>query len=488
MKDFSDRQIVLIRERLILYWRNRRQWHAGRASIRAVIDDILLSEATSYESPLDGADTGPTAPLKYTNVRTFLLRQRRNISVNDLDQFHLFLLDVGLLTDEDMDAQKSESSFNLPIGGTIRYFRQDYVETILKALEGEYLTQEQGNGQCVIEHLLIFNIAEPQATALEKRETKYKKASFEKDDEFAQRVDRVNYDVIIDFVGQALATTENSIIIVQMPKHIHENKFELETMVAEFSGGNLICHKLSAQKIYEKVSNLEKLTSRLKGHLILSRKNIIPFFSKTLSLPISSILTNIFETDNENSAIMSVKPENIQELNVALLESAKTDDLEGMIKALVHGADINAQDPQTGFTASHWAANNGSHEAYAVLAHDPDVTPELEAEYLPEFDDPEWAKERWQQAMAQLDPLQRDQEGLLPAMRVSVQWSAAMPPEEQAKQALFEKLVGDASSAATSIGVNWVGFVLNAVPADQAPTLRNPDPAGVPAGPGADHP
>lgn len=488
----SDRQVVLIRERLILY-RQVRKARTGIGTVRAVIEDILASDATTLQLPKDGGTARPGAkydksyPLKNTSVSEFLTRKRRDITDSVLYEIANFLCAESLLDKRQLENPGRDVGFSLPVAGSITYFRDSVLTAPRHIIEGEYIAEVQHAECAAVSYLLVYNNAEPKLTIAERWNNSYLRASFETATTFINRIDRGTYDRRAQYLGQIFFMSDGSFLLVEHGVSASDGPDGPRAAVGEIGSDALRFDQTArpgAAEEYKRLSSFSKINARLRNNIIENKKSAI-FFSKERNSLLNKFIIEqlLYDRIYIRGGMEDESDVNIRHASERLLQAAEADDWGAMIQALIDKADINFRDPETGWTAGHWAAHNSSYDAYAVLVPERDWTETFETAFFVEYPDPQSAKQAWVDATAELDPLQRDNEGYLASMRVPLVWKLNAGPENEARRLLFERMLGVEWRAADRIGVDYNLLMMRLILPKDAPTLLDPRPQTSPSEP-----
>ena len=114
--------------------------------------------------------------------------------------------------------------------------------------------------------------------------------------------------------------------------------------------------------------------------------------------------------------------ESKKSLNSLLINSASVGSVDGMVKAIVVGADINTVDPNTKQSAAHICAHNWDTSGLALFYPDDDTKAAFRegidyniAPLIDQFGSVEEVERRWLESVASFNPLIRDKDGRLPS-------------------------------------------------------------------------
>lgn len=378
---FNALQAILIRERLILFWELRRS--ADRSySVRRLIEDIALSDANegapnAYDERQDEDGTRFDAgfTLKHSTVDNLLSRKASAISDDNLMLIGNFLSSEGFLSAEALALCGRHPNLKLarqfsgiaPSDARLQRYR--------RSLEGEYRAAEQAQSLWVA----APGRSKPFVTL-----------------RLAVSADTEPKDGKL-FEGR----------IFLMPTDM--------TMIVEVSlpGRNMECclHRIGidgATMILHHEARPPIALDRLSPQRWRAAERLSYQAAKSRQGPISGLR----ETRQVRQPSLSRSPEE-QAHDFALLSAAREGNLPALLLALLNGADINTQDPATGATATHIAAERADAEMVRWLADSNFGDIKRLGDVLPQTTLDEEQRRRWTNSSYRRDPLILDHQQCL---------------------------------------------------------------------------
>ena len=242
----------------------------------------------------------------------------------------------------------------------------------LKKIEGMYLYESSADSETLFSFIIIaMDNKHPFLTAYV-AEKVYKPEYCSDADAYQRRIDNGECDIFREFNGKIVKINEFYLLelmnysskrIAEMRKaYIKIDDSDItENLIVTYSKDN-ISRKFESVGEWHKI--IKKLTKRQLNNIHIERKRGV------IIVPQNMHLLLLY---NDHNSLRGKGKKILSEFDEQLLDSAESGNTGGMILALVNGANINAQDPDTGFTALHYVAKNADLVSLKVLIYDPDA-------------------------------------------------------------------------------------------------------------------
>lgn len=380
---FNPLQAVLIRERLILFWELRRS--AARSySVRRLIEDIALSDANegaphAYDEREDEDGTRFDAgfTLKHSTVDNLLSRKASAISDDNLMLIGNFLSSEGFLSAEALALCGRHPNLKLarqfsgiaPSDARLQRYR--------RSLEGEYRAAEQAQSLWVAAPGRSKPFVTLRLAGNAGQEAKDGKL----------------------FEGRIFLMPTDMTMIVEVS--LPDSNVECCLHRIGVDGATMILHHEARPPIA--LDRLSPQSWRAGERL-----------SYQAATPRQGPISGLRETRHvrQPSPSLSRSPEE-QAFDFALLSAATEGDLPALLLALLNGADINTQDPATGATATHIAAERADAEMVRWLADSSFGDIKRLGDLLPQTTLDDRQRARWTKLSYSRDPLILDHQQCL---------------------------------------------------------------------------
>jgi hypothetical protein len=392
-------QAILIRERLILYFKTKNS-EQRIYSVRKLIEDIALSmanegEARAYQENEDFRDEGRRSASGYTlknsTVDNLLARRASAISDDNLRLIRNFLLAEGYLSSEALDLcgehpdlrLRSEFSGIAPTDPRLQRHR--------RVLEGEYQDSERSQTLCIAAPGRSKPFVSLRAGTLPRAGNPLRGPAISASSE------RYEGRVFL-MPGHAVSLVEMSTFDKVWDGAIYRvtaNGDTLELQSDQRGSRSFSRTQLNVRRGIRAV--IQEAIAKLRSRWQACRERDCRALSQLARMWAPS------SPDTRRAALTYSDAE--------LIEAAKSGHFYHLIELLAAGANINARDPATGRTAAHWAAASGSVQCvYALVFREDDEEQKLR-KHFPDIDpDGEFAQ-RWRAARQRRDPLRTDDEG-----------------------------------------------------------------------------
>jgi hypothetical protein len=252
-----------------------------------------------------------------------------------------------------------------------------YVKTDFEIDEGIYFYEGNAENQTLLSSIIVSKQKkQPYYCIVQKRV--YNQKDNESGQDFQDRMENGRSDEHFEFTGYIDFSPKNNLEFILLQKDDHRKRLnelnitcgqENESLIIKYS-------KDLVERTFINNKSNKNLTKRVRSNILKKQERYTRSYN---AAPQLLILYNFSDLRREsNRAILN-------QFDKKLLDSAEQGDAIGMILALADGADINAQDPETGWTALHWTAKTGNDFCLTVLYDGPqedlqDIFKKLERE------------------------------------------------------------------------------------------------------------
>ncbi|MEZ5691656.1 MAG: hypothetical protein R3D71_08335 [Rickettsiales bacterium] len=333
--------------------------------------------------------------LEYERFRRFIQQVVTPNNI-DLDIYQAFLEHACYLQQGQLDAYMT----NINVDTSTKRNPILALEQI-KALEGVYFHEGHADNQALISHVILHKEFRKHHLNILFQECVYYKGKSENVLDYKNRLDHGKHDDERTYLG-ALECKDDALFLVMRAENNDRislllaldeanKRFSIvrsQDLVERFFA-NIVTHP---DHIQEETANL---TKRQINNILMNNSRLFNYDA------IDDIASDI------TKAIIKRKLNQISnDYDNALLNAAEDGHPLDMIKALVNGADINAQDHNTGMTSLHYIARHANHLCMEVMtAEKHDVLVPLFQELADaENISVEEIELRYSKAQAKLDP------------------------------------------------------------------------------------
>ncbi|MCV0370223.1 hypothetical protein [Filomicrobium sp.] len=411
-QSFNALQAILIRERLILYWKVRKS--AARSySVRKLIEDIALSDANegapdAYDERRDQGDGRFDAgfTLKHSTVDNLISRKASAISDDNLALIGNFLAAEGFLSAEALAlcGRHPDSGLRVHFKGLAS--SDPRLQRYRRVVEGEFCDVDPtahhnlwiaapGRSQPFVALRASYPHSDAREAAL-RPATKYASPPWTNEPE-------------LRYEGRIFLMPNQSMTLVEMC--VREKTWDGNIYRVAVRGNEIALLNNLGQPQY--FCRLE--IDRADGHgdeifdirdISLAGAGRPPGLNGDPGWP--------YEDRDYQYASIYLHPRS-DPLGMALVAAAKDGTAGDVLGLLLSGANINSVDPETGRTAAHWAAAVCSLEKVSILDCRIKEEAEVLLRYCPRYSGDAEAIERWRAARATRYRLHTDNEGCFPS-------------------------------------------------------------------------
>tara|TARA_R110000787_G_scaffold16622_17_gene50532 strand:- start:31505 stop:32878 length:1374 start_codon:yes stop_codon:yes gene_type:complete len=443
-REFSDLQAALIRERLICLF----SFEFNRASVREILTDIVCSEATSYDASLLDDQSiknyDKLLPLKNDTLENFLTRETRHPRSELLEELFLYLKDKEWISDDEILAIGSQPESKLPISITSNLSRD---EAAIEVSEGEFFYDERAERSYTAQVMLTVRARRKNYMSCRRRNISFERAASETTEVFYTRCRQGKSNTDETYNGSITPLNAKKALLLDTADG---EFFSTQTLQNVYAPGIIFLEASSPEKRI-KLQDFRNLEDNLQKYMYLRiiKSGIQLLFMGSISNKVNIKIMNSINTNND----------------ILLLESAERNDILGMLRALLLGADINVRDSSNGYTAMHWAAQNCSDEAFAILTMRQEEVELIQNVFLQklseEFGDVEAMTHQLRDIGSERDALAKDFDGYLPSSRIAGLNISRSDPENLAKKAFWDRMMSVEFKAANDLGQNFFDIIGN---------------------------
>lgn len=436
---FNELQTILIRERLIYWYRAKFQ----RKSVRLILEEIVFSDATEYdvvEFSVHQKEYDAGFPLTNDTLYNFLIRKTDRLANQyHLEQIAAYLISVGILTAAELNRVDEQAKFKFPLPEMIP--KNTGRGAIQKVASGEYADFVASEKRRHFSNLICAQPNRKQYISTNRQSALFEKNKNEFEQSFIQRFERGDYNEISINFGQMVSVDDDLFWLIESPSSGSFIPICYEVVLPKKT--DTAMQVRNEHKTYQ-FSPFDQLDEKLQKVLFaIKRKAYRHMFAPKFDISYNN-LNNILILDMDN--------------NNKLIDAAKYNDVVLMVEAIIGGADINFQCPKTGWTAGHWVANNGSHEGFAVLFFQDHELPMLRHAVFNSVST-ENVEERWKDAISKRNPLMRDNEGYMASARISTYRPFRTDAKSKSDLNLGNLMMGVEGKAAEEEGLNYWDIV-----------------------------
>ena len=365
-KKILDRPTTLILHAVLVGFLNDKYGFTHGSAARLVKDIVKIQDKTL----LHMIDTNDDSQDQADALENFLYRIR-SPRLNKAAIYEAFLIAKGYLCQDDLD-RFSKMSFKET--EDTPYFTISTESCDQSEDEALYFHEGSADRETLLCSLLLTKEKSSLHYKVYLQERVYQRQNEEKGTSYQDRIDQAECNIYREFFGYLFFSKYGNklklqeikdselIDIFREGKVYKENIFTIKNkndlIYRTFKNLNLKAVKKSEMNQLDSKINL---TPRIRNNIIMKSKRFLHQHN------ITSFNTDkfIFEIIKRNKTILSKQDKQ-------LLQGAEDGDALEMILAIADGADINAQDPKTGWTALHWVARIANPFCLAVLSYQPD--------------------------------------------------------------------------------------------------------------------
>lgn len=439
MKSFNDAQSIVIRERLI----HQFFVEFGRRSIRLILEDIIYCDATQYSDEIFKDCNAGLLKRMHDNLYGFIFRKTNRIANYDLEQIFNYLIDKKALSATELNYASDSLVIGFPAIIRPKYTR---TECEVNVIPGEFVADYIDVERREVDVLTVSLPRRENYLKSIRYSVEFSRNASEASEAFYVRCRKGNWNVEERQYGSVLPLDVKTAILLETA-----NGIRIKTSIVIPNEQN---HSIEVQSINNS-DNERKKTYILSSEIDTSKRDMLLRIVNRDGLFLRSIkLKNDKIADwNMFRMISSTKK------NLDLLNAAKTNNLTGMIVSVLEGGDINAKDPENGFSVMHWIAHNASHEAFALLTLREEELEAMRAVFFSALDrkygTPQLAFESWQKEVANFNPLCEDNDGYLPSGRFQGVNLRGQDVQSRSIRGLWEAVMSNELRTATHNGIDY---------------------------------
>jgi len=396
-------QAILIRERLILYFKTKNS-EQRIYSVRKLIEDIALSmanegEARAYQENEDFRDEGRRSASGYTlknsTVDNLLARRASAISDDNLRLIRNFLLAEGYLPADALSLCGKH-----PSGRLEPQFRgiaqtDPRLQRYRRALEGEYQDKARTQSLCIAAlgrskpFISLSAVTEPRTSVPPRDSAIAPTAAL--------------------YEGRLFLLPGDSVFLVEVCASDRKWEACMFRVAAQENSLELLSDMVGSHSFFRaetlapgSAERAPRLSVRILVDALRARWQLCRERHRTAL----GRLARMFDPRNADTP-----PAVLTDKDAELIEAAKSGQAYRIFQLLADGSNINAVDPETRRTAAHFAAAGNSLAAvFALTCRQWDEEWVLR-DYLPEIDPHGEVVKRWRVALLARYPLITDSEG-----------------------------------------------------------------------------
>ncbi|OSQ47041.1 hypothetical protein [Thalassospira alkalitolerans] len=443
---FSELQATLIRERLIFLYSAQ----FNRTSVRDLLTDIVYSDATSYDEDCldndsieEGDEYDKFSTLKNDTLQNFLCRKTRRPRNEFLHEIFLYLKENKWINDGEIDMLANNDVSKFPFSVCAK---SDRNQAPLIIPGGDFFFDKKSDNFHEVQSLLTARVIRQNHMVSRRRVIIFERKESEIADAFYLRCRQGSGETDLTYNGLIFSLSLSTALILEtadgdtFPTSQVQNKGDGDAIYLRDPHNG----EIKAYNSFEKLSN--KLQKHMYLRIIKSNGNFL-FSNIDKKINKQNYFKDYIMLENDNN----------------LLKYAQDDDVNGIIRALLNGADINAFDSNSGYTAMHWVAHNCSDEAFAVLTMRPEEYEFIRNVFLrdlsKEFGDIDAMMDQLCEIASQRDALLKDSDGYLPSGRIGALNISRSDPENLAKKAFWDRLMSVEFKAAQERGQSFFDIV-----------------------------
>ncbi|MDQ0465575.1 hypothetical protein QO010_003364 [Caulobacter ginsengisoli] len=401
--EISDRQAVLIRERLALY-RLCANPTQKRLPIDKVIDNILAFQRKALNSDEAVEDSfqarnwmSPSQlvvdPIDPEDLRELLAFQRRRALTKHLPSFRAFLVSLPLANEAEFSSLESRARRNEATAQADTRI-ESRARNLIASVEGEYLSPEAITQKNKGVHALIYQSGLGGQVHIEIRHLAVTGPV-----DMVQ-CSKIDYGRVLPFSdGTASAAFPGKSLAYTARVNSEAGPAtSLEVSLADV----VLCKRLGISE------NLPSNFAYAIMNTTYSHRSILLGY-ELLVAPRYGGGLEVFVNDDLNDADSGGRG------NTELIGATKAEDLKAMIDAIMAGANPNAREPESLMSPIHWAAHTGSRKASYLLRYGgypnfDEETAEVEG-IIDAYSDPEAVRSALAECALRLDRLALDAGG-----------------------------------------------------------------------------